>query len=435
MFNYYVQLGWRGLRRSRGLTLLMMLAIGLGIGASMTMLTLLHVLSADPLPGYSAHLYVPQLDPRDMKGYAPGQEPPAQLTWPDAMNLLRAHKGAHQAAMVAGKVTVRPPAGDSHAFQVPARFTSADFFNMFHVPFLRGSGWSKKDDQSQAQVAVIDAPLAEKLYGGAAQAMGKLLRLGKDNFRVVGVIGHWQPVPRFYDVMSADAYAKSAGIFLPLQSAIALDQPWQGSVSCWGTFKFGGDMRTATCTWLQYWVQLDTPAAVHAYRRYLDNYSLAQKQAGRYQRPPNTGLHDLQGWLAYNHVVPDAVQLQTFLALGFLLVCLVNTVALMLVKFLRRAGELGVRRAMGATRGSIFMQLLTESSVLGGGGGLIGLGLAGFGLWIVRQQSASYAAYAHLDLIMLLATLLAAVVAASLAAAIPAWRACRLAPARALKLQ
>ncbi|TAM02653.1 MAG: ABC transporter permease, partial [Rhodanobacter sp.] len=41
--------------------------------------------------------------------------------------------------------------------------------------------------------------------------------------------------------------------------------------------------------------------------------------------------------------------LQTLLALGFMLVCLVNTVALLLVKFLRRGAELGIRRAMGAS--------------------------------------------------------------------------------------
>ena len=45
------------------LTALMVLAIGLGIGASMTMLTVLHVLDGDPLPGLSAQLYRPYLNP------------------------------------------------------------------------------------------------------------------------------------------------------------------------------------------------------------------------------------------------------------------------------------------------------------------------------------------------------------------------------------
>jgi Predicted permease. len=53
-------------------------------------------------------------------------------------------------------------------------------------------------------------------------------------------------------------------------------------------------------------------------------------------------------WLATNHVVPEDVRMQAWLALGFLLVCVVNTVGLLLAKFLRRSGEIGVRRALGA---------------------------------------------------------------------------------------
>ena len=68
-------------------------------------------------------------------------------------------------------------------------------------------------------------------------------------------------------------------------------------------------------------------------------------------------------------MVPGSVQLQTLLALGFLLVCLVNMVALLLVKFLRRGGELAVRRAMGASKWSVFMQLLTEAALVGIAGG------------------------------------------------------------------
>lgn len=63
MFAYYLDLALRSLKRTPVLTALMVLAIGLGIGASMTMITVLHVMTQDPLPGRSAHLYVPHLDP------------------------------------------------------------------------------------------------------------------------------------------------------------------------------------------------------------------------------------------------------------------------------------------------------------------------------------------------------------------------------------
>ncbi|HEX5353465.1 MAG TPA: ABC transporter permease [Rhodanobacteraceae bacterium] len=433
MFGYYLDLAWRSLKRTPILTGLMVLAIGLGIGASMTMLTVLHVMTADPIPGKSAKLFYPQLDPQPMQHYTKGENPPDELTWIDAINLLHAHKGVHQAAMSGGIVTVIPPQGMTHAFNLDARYTAADFFTMFNVPFVSGTGWASSDDDERARVAVITRKLADKLYG-TAQAVGKNLRLGKYDFRVVGVIGQWHPVPHFYDLTMGN-YAKPEQVYLPLQTAMGLDFWTTGAVQCWGHFPSGNPTKANDCAWMQFWVQLDTPAQVRAYRQFLVNYSESQKQLGRFQRPPNTRLHNVVQWLSYNHVVPGSVQLEGLLALGFLLVCLVNTVALLLVKFLRRGGDLAVRRAMGASKRSVFAQLLVEAALTGLGGGVVGLLLATFGLWVVRQQTAAYAGLARLDGAMLGATFVLAVCATLLAALFPAWRACRLMPARLLKTQ
>ena len=138
-------------------------------------------------------------------------------------------------------------------------------------------------------------------------------------------------------------------------------------------------------------------------------------------------------WLDYNHVVPSDVHLQFWLAIGFLVVCLVNTIGLMLAKFLRRAGELGVRRALGASRRSIFAQLLVEAGTVGLVGGIGGLLLAVLGLWFVRMQPSDYAALAHLDLEMLAATFVLAIGATLVAGLLPAWRACLITPALQLK--
>ncbi|PWK88712.1 ABC transporter permease [Fulvimonas soli] len=433
MFGYYFGLALRSLRRTPVLTALMVVAIGLGIGASMTMLTVLRLMTADPLPGRSAQLYYPQLDPQDMQGFKPDGDPPEQLAWIDAMNLLHARRGARQVAMVHGQVVVRPPQGEGRAFFASARYASADFFPMFGVPFLHGGGWSADDDARQARVAVLSRELADKLYG-ADRAVGQELRLGKDSFRIIGVIDHWNPQPHFYDV-TLGKYQNSEDVFLPLETAIALKQPRYGNMSCWGDLPTDENMKNADCVWLQFWVRLDTPAQAKDYREFLVHYSEQQKALGRFQRPPNVRLHDLMGWLDYNHVVPGSVQMQTLLALGFLLVCLVNTVALLLVKFLRRGGELSVRRALGASRRAVFVQLLAESALIGLAGGAVGLLLSLGGLWLLRQQPAEYASLARADGPMLLGTLALAVAATLSAAVFPAWRACRLAPARLLKLQ
>jgi len=146
-------------------------------------------------------------------------------------------------------------------------------------------------------------------------------------------------------------------------------------------------------------------------------------------------LPGLMEWLDINKVVPGDVRLQTWLAFGFLLVCLVNTVGLMLAKFLRRAGELGVRRALGASKREVFVQLLVESGVIGLAGGIAGLVLAFIGLWLVRLQPSNYASLAHLDMSMLLTTFLLAIGSTLLAGLLPAWRACQITPALQLKSQ
>jgi len=134
-------------------------------------------------------------------------------------------------------------------------------------------------------------------------------------------------------------------------------------------------------------------------------------------------------------VVPGDVRLQVWLSLGFFVVCLVNTVGLMLAKFMRRAGEVSVRRALGASRRSVFTQLLTEAGIVGLAGGFGGLAVALLGLAIVRMQPNPAAELAHLDLTMLAATFLVSLFAALAAGLVPAWRACRIPPALQLKSQ
>src|SRR5690606_36871338 len=132
-------------------------------------------------------------------------------------------------------------------------------------------------------------------------------------------------------------------------------------------------------------------------------------------------------------VVPGDVRLQVWLAFGFLAVCLLNTVGLLLAKFLRRSSEIGVRRALGASRRAIFAQCLVEAGTVGLAGGLLGLALAQLGLWAVCQQPVSYADLVHLEPLMLTTTFVLAIFASVLAGLVPAWQACQVAPAMQLK--
>jgi putative ABC transport system permease protein len=112
---------------------------------------------------------------------------------------------------------------------------------------------------------------------------------------------------------------------------------------------------------------------------------------------------------------------------------LFNTVGLLLAKFLRRSGEIGVRRALGATRGAVFAQCLVEAGLIGVLGGIGGWLLTLGGLWLMRRQAFAYADLAYLDFTMLLTTFVLAVAVSLIAGALPALRASHIPPALQLK--
>jgi len=438
MFAYYLDLALRSFRRNKALTALMVLAIALGIGASMTTLTVFHVLSGDPIPQKSDKLFFVQMDPAGKDGYTPGEEPADQLTRFDAETLLRQRRGVHQAMMTGGSAGIEPQRAGMDPFYADARFTSADFFQMFDAPFQYGNGWSGTEDEKHERVAVISKDLNQKLFGGA-NSVGKSVRVNQHDFRIVGVLAAWRPTPKFYDMYN-DRFGELEQVFVPFSTSRDLDMDRSGSMDCWDNKEDSDDPEgetglNAPCTWIQYWVQLDTPAQAEAYHQYLVNYSDQQRASGRFERPTNVRLRDVMAWLDFNKIVPGDVRLQLWLAFGFLLVCLLNTVGLLLAKFLRRSSEIGVRRALGASRRAIFTQCLVEAGAIGLVGGVLGLGLALLGLWAVRQQPSSYNALAHLDVPMLVATFVIAIVASLLAGILPAWRACQVAPAIQLKSQ
>lgn len=430
MFTYYLDLARRSLKRNVALTVLMIIAIAFGVGASMTTLTVLHVLSGDPIPAKSHQLFFVQLDHRRADGNSANEEPPRQMTRADAEALLRARRADRQAMMTGGAAAIEPQRAGLDPFFAEGRWTTADFFPMFQAPFAAGGAWTAEDDERAARVAVIGRPLADKLFG-STDVVGRTLRVSGTDLRITGVLDTWRPTPHFYD-LNTGTYAQAELLFVPFTTSRELDLTHNGEMNCWGEAPDPHGVG-APCEWLQLWVELGSAEKVAAYRDFLVRYSEEQKQAGRFQLPPNVRLRDVMEWLAFREVVPNDVRLQVWVALGFLLVCLINTVGLLLTKFLRRSQEIGVRRALGASKRSIFTQLIVEAGAIGLIGGLLGLGLAWLGLWAVRQQPADYAELARLDLSMLAATFALSVLASLLAGLLPAWRGCQVTPALQLK--
>ncbi|WP_266156715.1 ABC transporter permease [Dyella silvatica] len=436
MLGYYIDLAWRSLRRSPGLTVLMVLAIGFGVAASMTTYSVFRAVSGDPIPWKSSQLFVPQIDAWGPSSRDSNGEPPDALTYTDAMALVHAHRAKLQSAMYRISPSLVPGQAGQHPINVSGHAVYGEFFPMLDVPFLYGSGWSADDDAHQAPVVVISGELNQKLFDGA-NSVGRSLSMDGKDYRVVGVMDSWNPQPRFYDLASsANFNAIGESVFIPFERGIAAGIYNSGNTNCHEPRTGPGfiGLQQSSCVWISYMALLDSSAAVSQYRQYLDGYAREQQRAGRFHWAPNNLLRDVPAVLDHQGVVPSDTRISLLVALGLLVVCLVNTVGLMLAKFLRRSGEIGVRRALGAPRRALYAQFLMEAGMIGAAGGALGLLLTGVGVmsvgWVFRPE---IAALARLDWSLLGITMVLAVGVTLLAGVYPTFRAARVQPAWQLK--
>jgi putative ABC transport system permease protein len=434
MFAYYLELGLRSLRRNPMLTALMVMAIGFGVAASMITYSVFRAVSGNPIPDKSAQLFTPQVDSWGPQQNEKG-EPPDGLNYVDAMALMRAHEAKRQTLLYPVQTSVMPGGGRDLPLAANGYAVYGDFFTMFEVPFRYGSGWSAQDDQARSEEVVLGAELNQKLFGGA-DSVGRTVTLNGHDYRVVGVTGHWNPKPRFFDLFSTGGFEDASDFYMPFTRALDLKMRTAGRNSCRGKLTYTGwdDYLQSNCVWITFWVELDSAAGVAHYRHFLENYAAEQQRAGRFDWPPNVRLRDVMQWLDYRQVVPPESRISLLVALGFFVICLVNTIGLLLAKFLRRSGEIGVRRALGATRREIYTQYLTEAGTVGLAGGVLGLLLTAVGVSGVSVLfPPQIAKLAHLDLSLVGLTLLVAIIATVLAAFYPAWRAAHVQPAWQLK--
>lgn len=436
MFLYNLRMALLSLKRDPVLTALMVGAVAIGIGMSTTTLAVYHSMSGNPIPQKSDQLYAVELD-----NWSPNQpfndpdDPPTQVTYREAQNLMQAAKAKHQNASFTAALVLQTDKPDVKPDLIVARVTYNDFFPMFDVPFEFGGPWSKDADKNAEQVVVLDHEYNQKLFGGA-NSVGKEIILSNRRFRVVGVLKPWAPSPKFYDLEN-DQFGDPEDMFIPFSLVPGMQLHSNGNNSCWGPpsdSSFQGYLNSE-CVWIQFWAELPTTAERDDYHQFLDNYVQDQKKLGRFPRPVNNRLYDVTGWLDYNHVVSKDSEALLGLSFMFLAVCMLNTIGLILAKFLRRSGEIGLRRAVGASKAALFYQYLVETGVIGISGGLLGVLLGWAGLIGVRHLINNSDHYTHLDWSMVGASLLLAIAASMLAGLYPAWRVVRIPPAIYLKVQ
>ena len=442
MLLHNLRIAWKSLKRNRALSVLIVTGIALGVAVSTTFATVRHSYAKDPIPTKSDVLYYVRLDSWDPLKPYPGADstlPPTQVTYRDMTEIMKSDIPRRQSGMFKTALYVYPDAKIGQPFREIVRLCTADFFPMFDVPMLYGTGWDKKADAGPEPVVVIARQMNDKLFGGK-NSVGKSVRIGDREFRVVGVMGDWLPSAKFYD-LTQNPIDVPESIYMPFNFLKPMQLRTFGNSDGWGTSGgltgFDGFLQAETC-WIQMWVELPDRAALEKYKDFLAAYVLEQKKHGRFQRPLNNRVSTVREWMRDQRVVPPETTAMLILSLLFLGVCAVNLVGLLLGKFLARSSEVGVRRALGASRADIFLQHVVECELIGIVGGAIGLVLSLGALLFLNtwlKTVATRGDFFRLDVPMILLSIGLSLAAGLAAGLYPAWRTCRLAPAVHLSLQ
>ncbi|CAM4200111.1 ABC transporter permease [Pseudoalteromonas byunsanensis] len=437
MLFHYLDLSWRSFKRTPTVSVLMVLAIAIGIGVTMTSLSVYYMMAKDPIPSKSKQLHHVQLQTMDDGNtYWSKDDVPFQVTYQDAMNLLNANLPYERTAMYKSGFSVHLDNDQIKPFKEPTRLASKDIFQMFNLQFLYGGAWTQQQQDDVAPVVVISKRINDKLFNGE-NSVGRTLYLDDMRVQVVGIIEDWDISVKFYDLNNG-SFKPSEGIFMPITMGLANEIFTWGNTNGWKneSDRTFSDLLVSESLWLQFWVELENAQEKADFEQFLMNYMIQQQSLGRFNRDKlSANVFNVMELMEYRGVVKEDNKIMVTLSFMFLAVCVANILSLLLAKFLRRAPEVGVRRALGASKWQVFYQHLVEVSLLGLFGGLLGIVIAQLGLWGVRASNGSYNTIANMDLNMLLAAPSIAIVACIIAGLYPAWLVCRTTPAVYLKTQ
>jgi putative ABC transport system permease protein len=445
MFGYYLKLATRNLRRNPGLTALMIGAVALGIAVCVMTLTMYRAMSGNPIWWKNDVLYAVTMDfwdPQQPYWEDKPDLPPEQLTYRDALAVYASDIPERKVIMHKAVGTLSVDGQEVKPERALTRVTTKDFFAMFDVPFQYGGTWTDEADTGPEPVMVISREFNEKFFNGE-NSVGRRIRWNDNEFRIVGVRDTWVPLPTFYDLNNG-SLEEPEDIYIPFGWNAALEIYSAGNTNGWKPEEINTyqDFLHSENIWIQMWVELPDQASHDKFKAFLDNYAQQQKNAGRHPRKLNNRLTRPDQWLIDNEVVGNDDKVLVGLAFAFLAVCLLNTVGLLLAKFLNGAAVTGVRRALGASRRQIFMQHLVEVGVVSSIGAALGLALGAVllaGLRTLYTQdptdAAGTQAIAHVDMTSVVTALALAFIATIAAGLYPAWRIGRIPPANYLKAQ
>jgi putative ABC transport system permease protein len=333
----------RMLRRSPGFTATAIAALALGIGANTAIFTVVNTVLLQPL-AYPQPDRLVQLELSSAEGNANVTSIPKYVIWREQTQVFQV-----VAAYDGGGPGVNLTGGDRPE-QLKSLHVSASFFPLFGASMADGRAFSAEEDRpGGARLVVISNGLWRRRFAADPEIVGRNIELGGEPYLVTGVLAA---------TFTSDP---PADIYLPLQA----------------------DPNST-----------DQAHYLRSAARMKPGVTLAQAQAAmkvaaeEYKRkfPGNIAMGPQDSFTAEplrDSVIGD-VRKSLLLLLGavgmVLLIACANVANLLLVRATMRKREIAIRAAMGAGRGRIIRQLLTESALLSLGGGVFGLALGYFGV-------------------------------------------------------
>ena len=338
--------GLRMLARNPGFTAIAVLTLALGIGANTAIFSVVNAVLINPLP-------YPQPDRLVALYSRTAQFTNSSISYPNFLDWVRLnHSFSALAAYRSDDFTLT---GTGEPERVPVDFVSASFFPLLGIKPALGRWFNPQEDQiGGAPVVVLSSGLWKRKFGASPDILGKAITLNGTSYTVVGVL----PASFFY---SGNNFQR-ADVYVPIGSwsdPIFRDRRASMGMDAVGRLKPG-------VTFEQARADMDTLA-----RHLAEEYPVADKDTGITLVPLKQNVvGDIQAYL-----------LVLLAAVGFvLLIACVNVANLMLARATGRAREFAIRAALGAGRGRVIRQVLTESTLLALAGGGLGILAARWGL-------------------------------------------------------